>query len=368
MKYIFSGGGTAGHIMPALAIAEYIRDTEKDSEILFIGREGGAENKPISDAGFDIRNVNITSIERKISLKNIKAILKTLRSLKEARNIIKEFSPDAIIGTGGYVCLPAIYAGQRLGVATFIHESNSTLGLAARLLAKKCRKLFLNTEQTKGVTKKMNCKVIGNPMRKGFCSISKSEARRCLSLKEEDILIVSFGGSLGAEKLNDAVLVLMKELSSTEPRIRHIHATGKRYFKNYASAFEKYKTNGCEAREYIDEMPILLRAADIVISRSGAMSLSEIALVGVAAILIPSPNVTNNHQYENARVFAKAGAAVLIEEKSLPDGALTEAVRRLYLSKKEREKLSKSILKFAKHDSAKAAVREIRRSLSQNEK
>ena len=348
MRIIFTGGGTAGHVNPALAIAEEIKKREKNSEILFIGREGGSENRAVIDSGIDISYLKVRGIQRKLTRKNFESLVLAIKAKAEAGKIIDKFKPDIIVGTGGYVCWPVIKAGQKRNIPTVIHESNISAGLTTRLLSKKCDAVLLNHEGTREyLSKKHNTWVVGNPLRSDFSSLKRELARKELTLGDKDILIVSFGGSIGAEKLNSAVLSLMKNYSAKVHNIKHIHATGIRYYQTVSESQFKAGTAGCKIVPYIDNMPTLLRAADIVISRCGAMTLSELALVGACAILVPSPNVTDNHQYKNARYLSDAGAAILLTEDVLNENSLTENVRILCESKEARKKLSICIERFA---------------------
>jgi len=353
MKIILTGGGTAGHVNPALAIAEEIRAQEKDADILFIGRLGGKENSAVKDAGISLEYLEVKGIERRITVKNAKNILTALRARRSATEIIKRFNPDAVVGTGGYVSWPVISAAQKLGIPTAVHESNLYPGLTTRLLAKKCSLLLLNREETKEyLGKGVKVKTVGNPLRKDFFTTDRVAARRELRLSDKDFLVVSFGGSGGAQQLNDNIIELMKSYSRRIKRIRHIHGCGRSYYKEINEPELKRGTDGCKIRDYIDNMPTLMHAADLVISRCGAMTLSEIGAVGVASILIPSPNVTGNHQYKNAKQLCDAGAAVMIEEQELTPSILKARVNEIF----ENENFRKAIAKKIENPNSKKAA------------
>lgn len=355
MRILFCGGGTAGHITPALAIAESILEKQPDAEILFVGREGGDENKMIEKYGFEIKTVNIHGFTRSISLDNVKNLFYVASALKKSRAIIKEFSPDVVVGTGGYVTWPVVRGASLLKIPTVIHESNACPGLVTKLLAPKCDRVLLNLIGTeKEFRKRKNIRIVGNPVRDEFLSLTKAEARRRLGVSSKEFLISSFGGSGGARTINDAVIALMKSHSANNKGIRHIHGCGNKYHEELKKEFPEFFKGkcGCIIKPYIDDMPTVIRASDAVISRCGAMTLSELSAVGAASILIPSPNVTNNHQYKNAKLMADSGAAIMIEEKELTERTLLDAVRKIENDVHLRNKLCEKIHKFYVADSA----------------
>ena len=356
MRVIFTGGGTAGHVTPAQAMIEEIKKRGTESEILFIGRSGGKETKPITSAGITTKLLEIEGLERRVSLKNAKKLLLAIKALRQSKKIIKEFSPDIIVGTGGYVCWPVIRAGQRMGIPTVIHESNSSPGLTTRLLSAKCSAVLLNTE---GASRDLKCKsfsVVGTPTLSAFFKTDRAQARKSFGLRDGDVFILSFGGSLGAENLNKSVLSVMKNFSAKTPKVKHLHATGRRYYSDLKSEYNPPKSTGCRLVEYIDKMPPLLNAADIVICRAGALTLTELALCGVASVLVPSPNVTGNHQVKNAREYSEKGAAIMIEEGDALETRLLHAVTDLVAHADKRREMAEKICNFGKKDAAKAAV------------
>ena len=357
MRLLLCGGGTAGHINPAIAIAEELRDRDKQSKILFIGREDGLENEAIIKAGFDLKTIRASGLKRSISVKNIKSIFLSLRALITASKIIEDFSPDIILGTGGYICWPVITAGRLKGVSTVIHESNAYPGLTTRLLAKQCDLVLLGVASTKELLpKNVKTVFVGNPLRKDFKTTSYERARATLGIKKDDTFILSFGGSLGAKKINDVVVDVMKNYSSNQRDIVHYHATGRRYFEDYTESDLNIKNTKCKILPYIENMPIMLCGADIVICRSGAMTIAELSQVGTVAILIPSPNVTENHQYKNAKALFAKNAAVLIEEKELSSEGLTSEIMDIKNDKIGRKIKAKNIKAFSTPNSAKNIV------------
>ena len=365
MKLIFTCGGTSGHVSPALAIAEEIKSIDPECEILFICRESGYENKPILKSGYDVKYLNVRGIERRITTKNIKSIALALSAEKAARRIISDFKADAVVGTGGYVCWPVLHAANSMKIPTILHESNAVAGLVTRLLAKRTTRVILNAEEcAKYLKRKDNVCVLGNPLSKKFYTVSRKSARKKLKIADSDFYILSYGGSGGAQKMNDVIADVIKSYSSKEPGVKHLHATGARYFKTYGQVQHK----NCRIVPYIENMHEHLAAADVVICRCGAMTLSEIEAVGTPAILIPSPNVTDNHQYENGRVLEKHGTALMIEEKNLDKNSLIKAINDVKNSKKgtetqilsrknradlkSREKIAKEVLRIANHGRA----------------
>ena len=359
MRLLLCGGGTAGHITPALVVAEEMKRRFPDTKILFIGRKGGGENEAVKKAGIELKTIDIQGLKRSLTFENVKRLKLALQAKKEADKIIKEFKPDIILGTGGYVCWPVISSGKKLNIPVAIHESNAYPGLTTRLLASKCDKVFLGREEAKAyLTKRAKYKVVGNPVSRDFTKFSHEEARKTLGIRNNETFIVSFGGSIGADKLNQVVIEVIKNHSSNDKQIRHIHATGKRYFDSHITD-TKFPDTRCKILPYIDNMPTMLRAADIVICRCGAMTLAELSAVGVAAILIPSPNVSGNHQYKNAKQLSECGAASLIEEKNLSKKLLWNSILELKTDKNGRKNRAKMIKAFSSPDAAKMIVDEL---------
>ena len=361
MRIILCGGGTAGHVTPAIAIAEEIRKSYPTSAILFIGREGGNENRAVQKSDIALRTISLSGLKRSLSPQNIKVISDALKAKRKAKEIIREFNPDIILGTGGYVCWPVIMAGHEFGIKTAIHESNVTPGLTTKILAPFCNLILLGHQES---IKKLNSRgkkvVVGNPILQDFKKINRESARKKLGLKDDDLFILSFGGSIGAEKMNDVIIELIENYSSKESKIKHLHATGERYYNN--TKYAKYKTEflGCKILPYIENMPTHLCAADIVICRCGALTLSEISAAGVPSILIPSPNVSSNHQYKNAKKIYDKGAALLIEEKDLDFNRLKDTVNRLKNDKNGRKNKAKRILALSTPHAARDTANELK--------
>ena len=360
MRLLLCGGGTAGHISPAIAIAEELKRSHPDSDILFVGRDGGSENDAILKRGHTLKTIKIEGLKRSLSIDNIRRVLKAFESKNKAEEIIRDFNPDVILGTGGYVCWPIISVGRKMKIPVAIHESNLSPGLTTKMLAGRCNRVFLNHAETKKQLKNgTHAVTVGNPLITDFGKLSRADSRKKLGIAPSDFFILSFGGSIGSEQMNRTIIEVMNSFSSKDSKVRHLHATGKRYFKILKSQYIDREINGCKILPYIDNMPIALSAADLVICRCGAMTLSELSAVGVPAILIPSPNVSNNHQYKNARYLADSGAAEIIEEKHLTSEALEKAIIKLKNDKNERKTRAKNIKALATPDAAKRIINEL---------
>ncbi|MBO5110672.1 MAG: undecaprenyldiphospho-muramoylpentapeptide beta-N-acetylglucosaminyltransferase [Clostridia bacterium] len=370
MRVLMTGGGTGGHVNPALAIASTIKAHHPDAEIAFVGTSRGLENTLVPAAGYPLYHVKIQGFQRKLTLSNLKTIYYALTSPGKAKKILREFKPDVVIGTGGYVCWPIMKAAAQMGIPTALHESNALPGVAVRMLQGSVDRIFLNFKETADmIHAKSKTMHVGNPLRSGFSVADKAEARRALGIDENAHVLLSFGGSLGARNVNDAALALMQDYVNDHPEICYIHATGSRAYPEYRALFEEAGLDqlpNLHMEEYLYNMPVQMAAADVVISRAGAMTVSELAAMGKCAILIPSPNVTDNHQYKNAKVLSDKGAARLIEEKDLPDGALLDAVRELLSDDKARQKMSAAIRTFSVPDANERIYREVARMVEEN--
>ncbi len=350
MRVLFTGGGTAGHINPALAAANYLKEKNPDAEILFVGNEGAMECKLVPAAGYEIKTIKISSFSRKLTPKGIGKNFSTLARLVTAsansKKIIKEFKPDVCVGTGGYVCGPVMREASKLKVPCVMHESNAFPGVTVKLLAKRLTTLMVAMEDAKKYFKDdVNVVVTGNPVRQELLGVSKSEARKKLNLDGRP-LILSFGGSLGAGVLNKNMAHIIK-YSAESGKYQHIHSYGySQYNKGMPQMLSdmgvKIKDDSnIFVKEYISDMADCMAAADLVVSRAGAISVSEIQAMGKASILIPSPNVAENHQYHNAMALVNKGAAEIIEEKDLNGESLLLKIQDILETDGKAEKLSK---------------------------
>ena len=363
MRVLITGGGTGGHVNPALAIANTIKQNDPDAVIAYVGTKRGIENKLVPKAGYPMYYVDVKGIKRSLSPSNIKAAYLALTSPIKAKKIIREFKPDIVVGTGGYVSWPVVKAASQMGIPTALHESNAIAGVAVKILQKSVDRIYLNFEKTGESLSCDRAKLmkVGNPILGGFSSMTREEARKKLGIPDKyKYVILSYAGSMGAEKVNDAVLCLMREFTAKHPEVYHIHATGSIELELCTSQFKEMGLDKCEnieLCEYIYDMPVRMAAADITINRAGAMTISELAATGKCSIFIPSPNVAENHQYKNAKVLSDAGAAALFEEKELTDGAkpLIEEVEKLLSDggEKLRAERSEKIRQFAVSDANK---------------
>ena len=353
MKVLLAGGGTAGHINPALAIAGYIKKKRPETEFLFIGNRDGMEQRLVPQAGFEIKSITISGFKRSFSPKsmveNVKTVTRTFTSSHEAKKIISEFKPDICIGTGGYVSGPVIRTASKMGIPCIIHEQNAYPGVTNKMLAKSVNKVMLAVPDAKKYFEKADFVVTGNPVRGDILTADKEESRTELKLDERP-MILSFGGSLGARKINEAVADIVAR-SGKDGRYQHIHAYGK-YGDWFPDLVKEKGTDisqctNLDIRPYIDNMPTCMAAADLVICRAGAITLSEIQAMGKPAILIPSPNVAENHQYHNAMALVNAGAAEIIEESELSGETLMKTVDKMLLDPEKLKTISENSRKMA---------------------
>jgi UDP-N-acetylglucosamine--N-acetylmuramyl-(pentapeptide) pyrophosphoryl-undecaprenol N-acetylglucosamine transferase len=336
MKIVLAAGGTAGHINPALAIADKIKQLFPEAQIKFVGAEGGMEEKLIRKAGYDFTAFRMAGFQRKLTPHNIKrniqAVHYYITAKGYAQKLLREFSPDVVVGTGGYVCAPVITAAAKMGIKTAVHESNSLPGITTTMLSKVVDKVLVSNEDViTHLTHKENCVITGNPLRSNIPIEERDEARKRLGLPD-GMTIVSFGGSLGANKISEAVVALAK-WEREAGGINHIHSfggNGKDVFDGLMKQYGVEPGERFRPREYIDNMYTCLCAADLVISRAGAMTLTELKATGRPAILIPFPQAAENHQYYNALTMSKNGAAILIEDKDFTPERLLSEVKALY--------------------------------------
>jgi UDP-N-acetylglucosamine--N-acetylmuramyl-(pentapeptide) pyrophosphoryl-undecaprenol N-acetylglucosamine transferase len=376
MKVLFSGGGSGGHISPALAMADIIKMNIPDVEIAFVGTPKGIENSLIPQAGYKLYHVEVEGIRRKISVENAKALYLAFTSVGKAKKVIKEFDPDIVIGTGGYACWPALSAAAEMGIPTVVHESNAIPGMAVRKLQNKVDVVLTNFESTAELlSPSANVVNVGNPLRAACSTITKAEARAKLGIDDSVKLVtLSFGGSLGAPAINRAACEMMAHFAKEKRAVKCFHVGGKRYYDNACNFFAAYdleRDNRFVLMEYTSDLPLYMAAADVVICRAGAMTLTEIARMGKASIIIPSPNVADNHQYKNAKALSDRNAAVVICEDDLnTDGKchVCEYVDKLYEDDSYRNSLSENIRKFAKDDVEKNIFETIEKLLNKKRK
>ena len=356
MKILFATGGTAGHINPALAAAGYIREQYPNVKILFVGTKDKMESRLVPKAGFDFKTIEISGFRRSFTadaLKhNIDTVFKLVKSSGESKKIIKDFKPDVVVGFGGYVSGPVLTAAVKMNVPCCIHEQNAFPGITNKALAKKVDKVMLTVEDAKKHLEPKNEPIItGLPVRGEILNAKREFARTKLGLGDKP-LVLSTGGSLGAKPINDAMVGVITA-HFNDKSCYHIHSTG----ANGTYMFDELQKNGVtfgdniDCRKYIDDMDICLAAADLVIGRAGASSLSEFQAMGKASILIPSPYVAENHQYHNAMALVNRNAARIIEEKDLTADLLLKTIDELLKNKEELNQIGKNAKKMAIMDS-----------------
>ncbi|MBO5219035.1 MAG: undecaprenyldiphospho-muramoylpentapeptide beta-N-acetylglucosaminyltransferase [Clostridia bacterium] len=357
MKVLMTGGGTGGHANPAIAIANTIRENQPDAVIEFVGTSRGIENKLVPKEGYKLHHVEVQGFKRRLTPYNIKSAWLAFTSPIKAKKLIREFKPDLVVGTGGYVCWPLLKAAASMGIPTAVHESNAYPGVAVRMLARYVDRIYTTFDATAdnlGEEYREKILKVGNPVKTAFVSLGRAEARRALGIEGKyKYFLLSCGGSMGAEKVNDEMLAFMRDYTKDHPELLHVHATGAIEYEAAMAKFREYGLEGCEnikLLEYIYDMPQQMAAADIVVSRAGSMSLSELAILGKCSVLIPSPHVTENHQYKNARVLADGDAALLFEEKELTEGKLTGALAALLADDAKRAAMENNVKAFALTD------------------
>lgn len=367
MRVLFAGGGTAGHINPAISIADYIKSKEENFEALFIGTERGLEKKLVPAAGYKIKYIDICGFDRKNLLKNVSVVMKLIKSNVACNKIIRDFKPDFVVLTGGYVSGPVAMAAKKAGVPALIHEQNVYPGLTVKGAEKYVDYVAVSFEETIEQMKDQNkCVVTGNPVRSEILDADKEKAREDLGLSDKPYVLV-FGGSLGAQKINETMIGVLKK-ATEDGKINILFGTGDR---NYQEISAKVKDEGITLSDdikvvpYINNMATVMAAADLVVSRAGAITVSEIAALGKPSILIPSPNVVRNHQEQNAREFEKNEAAVVILEKDLSAESLYEKMIELTSDKQELIKMGKNVKKLAKTDALSEIYELIKKSVAQ---
>lgn len=353
MKIVFTCGGTAGHVNPALAVAQIFEQRHEDCEILFIGAEKGMEQRLVSQAGYPIETVKVSTFERawtwKIIKHNVKSVFKVPVGQHQARTILKKFKPDLVVGTGGYASFPAVREAAKLGIPTAIHESNAIPGLTTKALADKVDLVMVGFPEAKEYYQNAKrVEVTGTPVRGRFFDLNREQARLELGIADHQPLVVSFWGSQGAAHMNRHTVDLVQHWAEEGRRFHYIHSAG----RNYDDMVEELArrdigVSGGELRPYIDNMPTVMAAADLVICRAGASTLGELTALGKPAILVPSPFVAANHQYKNAKVLADRGGALLLEEKDISGKKLYDAAMELLADGSRRAAMSRELKALA---------------------
>ncbi len=351
MNVLFACGGTAGHVNPAVALARIFQEKHPGCRVLFVGAEGGMENKLVPKEGYEIRPVTITNFRRSITPANIVHNLGTLvnmqRSKGQARQILDDFQPDLVVGTGGYASFPVVREAARRGVPTAIHESNAVPGLTTRALSQVVDRVMVGFEESRAhYDDPSKVVVTGTPVRGDFFRYTRQEAREKLGYTDARPLLLSYWGSLGAEVMNQKMMEFIARECYEGAPFRHIHGAGRDYPWMQEEILRRglrLGDNGVEVREYIYDMPLVMAAADVVLCRAGASTIAELTAIAKPAVLVPSPNVTANHQEKNARVLSEQGAAVLLREADCVGDSLYDSAVLLLRERDRRDAMVRAL-------------------------
>ncbi len=359
-RIIISGGGTGGHIFPALSIADAIKAKHPDAKILFVGADNRMEMQRVPDAGYDIVGLPIAGFDRKNLLKNIKVLWKIFKSQRMAKKIIKEFAPQAAVGVGGYASGPTLKMAASMGIPTLIQEQNSYAGVTNKILSKHAKMICVAYDGMERFFPKDKIIVTGNPVRKNLLDMrgSRKEAMKTMGLDENRKCVLIVGGSLGARSINEGIIENIEKIRANSD-IQFIWQTGKLYFEEMKKrAGELGKPDNLTITDFVSDMASALSAADIVVSRAGAGSISEFALLGKAVILVPSPNVSEDHQTKNAMALVDKDAAIYVADANVKEELIDKAVETV----KDRMKialLETNIRKMGKPDAASEIADEV---------
>lgn len=350
MKIILTGGCTGGHIYPALAIGDKFREKDPENEVVYIGNYMGLEKKIVPAAGYELKLVEAQWLRRDNPLKMLKTIHGTNKGAGQARRFMKEFKPDAVISTGSFVSVPVVLAALASGVPVYMHEQNGFPGVSNRNFANRARKVFLGFESAgKYFKNKENLLYTGNPVRKDFYNRNQAADRAALDIQDTDMVITVFGGSLGSDTTNQIGISLIREYGGKEG-YTIIFGTGSDYFEEVSAELKKEGLADCanvRTSSYISNMPQVISASNLVVSRSGALSVAETTMAGRAAIFVPSPNVTADHQYYNAKAVADNGGAFIIRENENTAKAVLDKVKELDADRQQLEKMNAASAKLA---------------------
>ncbi len=358
MNILFTCGGTAGHVNPAVALAKIFQERHPGCKVLFVGADGGMENHLVPKEGYEIRSVTITNFHRSFAPADIAHNFGTLvnmhKSKKQAKAILNEFKPDLVVGTGGYASFPVVKEAARRHIPTAVHESNAVPGLTTKALSKVVDQVMVGFEESRAhYDHPERVVVTGTPVRGDFFRYTRQEAREKLGLTDDRPLLLSYWGSLGAEAMNRKMVDFIAQECYDGTPFHHIHGAGRDYGRMTEELEHrglKLEGTGVEVREYIYDMPLVMAAADVVLCRAGASTISELTAIAKPSILVPSPNVTANHQEKNARVLSDQGAAVLLLEKNCQDKTLYTEAENLLREPKRRDDMIRALNQMAVPD------------------
>ncbi|KQL54718.1 UDP-diphospho-muramoylpentapeptide beta-N-acetylglucosaminyltransferase [Heyndrickxia shackletonii] len=351
MKIIISGGGTGGHIYPALALIRTIKKEHPDTEFLYIGTEKGLESSIVTRENIPFKSIHITGFKRSLSLENFKTITRFLKGVRECKKMIKSFKPDVVIGTGGYVCGPVVYAAAKQKVPTIIHEQNSVPGLTNKFLSRYVNKVATCFEDAGEFFPKEKVVLTGNPRASEVIGESKPDILKKYGLQPNKSTVLIFGGSRGARPINEAVIRNLAQFSQKSYQV--LYVTGDVHFSEVEKEVSLIgRSDNISVVPFIHDMPEVLRAVDLVVSRAGATTLAELTALGLPSILIPSPYVTNNHQEKNARALTKTCAATLVLENELSGPKLLQEIDGILLNIDNRNKMKDAAKKLGIPDAS----------------
>jgi UDP-N-acetylglucosamine--N-acetylmuramyl-(pentapeptide) pyrophosphoryl-undecaprenol N-acetylglucosamine transferase len=357
-KIIISGGGTGGHIFPAIAIANALKETDPGVEILFVGAEGKIEMQKVPAAGYPIKALPVRGFERKLSFRNIATLFGLIKSLIQSRRIIREFKPDVVVGVGGYASGPVVYMASRKGIPSLLQEQNSYAGITNKMLSKRAKKICVAYDGMEKFFAPDKIVKTGNPVRKELYNkeINSQQAREFFGLESSKKTILILGGSGGARTINESVIGDLAIIEQSDAQF--IWQTGKFYYEQSLHSLKNYKNNNIKIFDFLNRMDFAFAAADVVVSRAGAGTISELCLVEKATILVPSPNVAEDHQTKNAMALVNRNAALLIKDIEARQ-KLVDCALKLCFDDNHKRELQENISRMAIKDSDKLIAGEI---------
>lgn len=351
MKIVISGGGTGGHIYPALALIREITKKTSDAQFLYIGTKNGLESKIVPREKIPFKAIHITGFKRRLSFENVKTIIRFLKGVADSKKLLKQFKPDIVIGTGGYVCGPVVYAAAKLKIPTIIHEQNSVPGLTNKFLSRYVDKVAICFEDAKGFFPPQKVVFTGNPRASEVLGKDGTKGRLSAGLSTTLPTVLIFGGSRGARPINEAVVKSLSDLGEKPYQV--LYVTGDVHFEEVKKEVELVgNPQNVVIKPFIHNMPEVLSGCDLVVSRAGATTLAELTSLGIPSILIPSPYVTNNHQEKNARSLSDRGAANLLLEKDLTSNSLIKQIDTILLDKAKLAEMKAKAKQIGVPDSA----------------
>ncbi|RAP76656.1 undecaprenyldiphospho-muramoylpentapeptide beta-N-acetylglucosaminyltransferase [Paenibacillus montanisoli] len=363
MRIVLTGGGTGGHIYPALAIGKQAMEEQPGSSILYIGTPKGLESRIVPAQGIPFESVEITGFRRKLSFENVRTVMRFLKGVRRSKQLLRDFKPDVVVGTGGYVCGPVIYAAAKLGIPTLIHEQNAVAGLTNQFLSRYASRVAVSFKDALSQFKRQsNALYTGNPCATSVVRADQTKGYSRLGIPAGTQVVLVVGGSRGAKAIND-VMVDMAPLLVRLPDVHFVFVTGESYYEETKRRIDQalqQPANQLQVLPYLHHMPEVLAISKLVVGRAGASSIAELTALGIPAILIPSPNVTNNHQEANARSLVQAGAAEMILERDLSGALLFERISHMMNSAEAQAAMSAASRSLGMPDSAALIVKELK--------